>query len=80
MGKPNTLSCRADYRLGKRNNDNLTLLSLTIFHIHVLSGKYLEGDEHNILKEVRWSLQHDALEEPVAMAAYELCKEKIEAQ
>jgi hypothetical protein len=44
--------------------------------IFILSGARLEGDEHNILKEVRQSLQHDAQEEPVATAACELHKDK----
>jgi hypothetical protein len=35
------------------NNDNLTLLLLALFHIHVLSGTQLEGEECNILKDVK---------------------------
>jgi hypothetical protein len=56
MGQPNVLSHRADHRSGQGNNDNLTLLSLTLFRIHALSGTQLEDNEHNILKEVRQSL------------------------
>jgi hypothetical protein len=66
MGKPNTLSCRADHGSGQGNNNNLSLLSLTLFHIHALSGTQLEGNECNILRE----------EEPVVMAAQELNKDK----
>jgi hypothetical protein len=76
MGKPDALSHRAYHGSGQGDNDNLTLLLLTLFHIHVLSGMKLEGDKHNILKEVRQSLQHDVQEEPMAMAVYELCKDK----
>jgi hypothetical protein len=61
MRKPDALSHRADHGLGQGNNDNLTLLSLTLFRIHALSGVWLEGDECNILKEVQHSLQHDVL-------------------
>jgi hypothetical protein len=67
MGTPDTLSHR-DHRSGQGDNDNLTLLSPALFHIHTLSGVQLEGNECNILKEVHHSLQHDALEEPVATA------------
>jgi hypothetical protein len=53
MEKLDALLCRADHGSGQGNNDNLTLLMLTLFHIHVLSGTQLEGNEHNILREVR---------------------------
>jgi hypothetical protein len=76
MGKPDALSCRADHGSGQGNNDNLTLLSLTLFHIYVLSGTQLEGNEHSILKEVRQSLWQDAQDEPVVMAVWELSKDK----
>jgi hypothetical protein len=56
MGKPDVLSHRADHRSEQDNNDNLIFLSLTLIRIHVLSGTWLEGDERNILKEVRQSL------------------------
>jgi hypothetical protein len=39
-------------------------------------GVWLEGDEHNILKKVRQSLQHNMQEEPVVMVAHGLCKDK----
>jgi hypothetical protein len=65
-----------DVPLQQGNNDNLTLLLLTLFHIHVLSGVQLEGNKHNLLKEVRPSLQHDVQEEPMATAACKLYKDK----
>jgi hypothetical protein len=34
------------------------------------------SNEHNILKEVRQSLQHDVQEEPVVMVAHKLYKDK----
>jgi hypothetical protein len=76
MGKPDALSCRADHGSRQGDNNNLTLLSLTLFHIHALSGAQLEGNECNILRKVQQSLWHDALEEPVAMAVWELRKDK----
>jgi hypothetical protein len=76
MGKPDVLSRRADHRSGQGDNDNLTLLALELFRIHVLAGARLEGDEHDILQEVRRSLKDDVQEELVAKAARELLKDK----
>jgi hypothetical protein len=76
MGKPDALSRRADHGSGQGDNDNLTLLAPELFQIHVLAGVRLEGDEHNILREVRRSLKDDVREELVAKAARELRKDK----
>jgi hypothetical protein len=54
----------------------LTLLAPELFRIHVLAGVRLEGDECNILREVRRSLKDDVQEELVAKAARELRKDK----
>jgi hypothetical protein len=42
MGKPDALSRQADHGSGQGDNDNLTLLSHELFHIHTLSGVRLE--------------------------------------
>jgi hypothetical protein len=76
MGKPDALSRRADHRSGQGDNDNLTLLAPELFRIHALAGVRLEGDERNILREVRRSLKDDVQEESVAKAARELRKDK----
>jgi hypothetical protein len=76
MGKPDALSRRADHRSGQGDNDNLMLLTPELFQIHVLAGVRLEGDERNILREVRRSLKDDMQEESVAKAARELQKDK----
>jgi hypothetical protein len=76
MGKPDTLLCSTDHRSGQGDNNNLTLLSLALFCIHALSGIQLEDNECNIPREVIQSLQYDKLEEPVAMAAHKLHKDK----
>jgi hypothetical protein len=49
MGKPDTLSRRADHGSRQGDNDNLMLLSPELFWIHALAGVRLEGDERNIL-------------------------------
>jgi hypothetical protein len=72
MGKPDALSRRADHGSGQGDNDNLTLLSPEPFRIHALSGARLEGDEWNILWDIRRSLHNDTQEESVAKAGREL--------
>jgi hypothetical protein len=52
------------------------LLAPELFRIHALAGVRLEGDERNILREVRRSLKDDVQEESVAKAARELRKNK----
>jgi hypothetical protein len=76
MGKLDALSRRADHGSGQGDNNNLTLLAPELFCIHALAGVRLEGDERNILQEVRRSLKVDDQEESVAKAARELWKDK----
>jgi transposase InsO family protein len=75
MGKPDALSRQADHGSGQGDNDNLTLLAPELFRIHALAGVRLEGEERNILREVRRSLKVDNQEESVAKAARELRKD-----
>jgi transposase InsO family protein len=76
MGKPNALFRQADHGSGQGDNNNLILLAPELFWIYALTGVRLEGDERNILREVRRSLKDDAQEELVAKAARELRKDK----
>jgi hypothetical protein len=76
MGKPDTLSRQADHRSKQGDNNNLMLLAPELFRIHVLAGTRLEGEERNILHEVRHSLKDRVQEEAVAKAARELQKDK----
>jgi hypothetical protein len=76
MGKPDILFRQAYHGSGQGDNDNLTLLAQELFRIHVLAGARLEGDECNILREVRRSLRDDMQEESVVKAARELWKDK----
>jgi hypothetical protein len=76
MGKPDALSRRADHGSGQGDNNNLTLLAPELFRIHTLAGVRLEGEEHNILREVWCSLQDGMQEESVVKAARELQKDK----
>jgi hypothetical protein len=76
MGKPDALSRRADHGSGQGDNNNLTLLTPELFRIHALAGISLEGNERNILREVRRSLKDNMQEELVVKAARELRKDK----
>jgi hypothetical protein len=76
MGKPDALFRWADHGSRQRDNNNLTLLAPELFWIHVLAGARLEGNECNILQEVRHSLKDDVQEESVVKAARELRKDK----
>jgi hypothetical protein len=76
MGKPDALSRQADHGFRQGDNDNLMLLTPELFHIHTLAGVRLEGDERNILQEVRRSLKDTVQEESVVKAARELRKDK----
>jgi hypothetical protein len=76
MGKPDTLSRRADHGSGQGDNDNLTLLSPELFRIHVLAGARFQGNERNILREVWRSLKDGVQEESIVKVAKELRKDK----
>jgi hypothetical protein len=72
MGKPDTLSRRADHGSGQGDNNNLTLLAPELFRIHALAGTRPEGKERNMLWEVWRSLRDRVQEEAVAKVAREL--------
>jgi hypothetical protein len=55
MGKPDALSKWADHRSRQGDDNNLTLIAPELFWIHALAGTRLEGDKHNILREVQHS-------------------------
>jgi hypothetical protein len=76
MGKPDTLSRRADHGSGQGDNDNLMLLAPELCRIHALAGARFQGNERNILREVRHSLKGSVQEESIAKAARELQKDK----
>jgi hypothetical protein len=76
MGKPDALSRRANHGSGQVDNDNLTLLAPELFRIHALVGARFQGDEWNILQEVRHSLKDGVQEESIAKVARELRKDK----
>src|ERR1700733_1281847 len=76
MVQPDALSRRADHGSGREDNKDVTLLSLELFHIHVPAGLNIVGEEHDILREIRWSLRDDQQEEAVAKAATQLRQDR----
>jgi hypothetical protein len=76
MGKPDALSRRADHGSGQGGSGNLMLLAPELFWIHALAGIRLEGNQRNILQEVRHSLKDNMQEKSVVKAARELQKNK----
>ena len=52
MGKPNTLSGRADHGTGSNDNSNVTLLTPGFFAIRALEGLEVVREEQSILRDV----------------------------
>ena len=76
MGKPDALSRRADHGTGSGDNDNMVLLRPELFAIRALEGIALEGEEHEILREIRKGNREGHQEDSVAIAARDLRKGK----
>ena len=73
MGKPDTLSRRADHGEGLRSdNEDITLLLPDVFCIHAIAGLTITGEETSILHDIRHSTREANLKEPVAITAHEL--------
>ena len=69
IGKPDTLSRRADHRNGALDNENIVLLQLKFLAVHALE---LTGIEQKILSDIRKGNWNRDQEEPIAKAAREL--------
>jgi len=52
MGKPNTLSRRADHRNRASDNENIVLLQPEFLVVHALEGVELMGIEQKILSDI----------------------------
>ena len=73
MGKSDALSCRSDHR-SSTDNQNLTLLTPSLFAVRALEGLQLIGEERDILKEIKHRMQAEDQEEVIIMAVEELKK------
>jgi hypothetical protein len=79
MGKSDALSRRADHGTGVGDNSNVTLLRLEFFATHAiraLSGLSLEGEERDILQDIRKGNREGKQEDAVAKSAMELRRSK----
>jgi len=72
MGKLDALSRRPDHSKGTSDNEDVVLLRLELLAIRALEGVQLEGQEKDILREIRQGNQKGDQEEPVAKVVREL--------
>jgi len=72
MGKPDTLSRRADHGNGASDNENIVLLRPEFLAVHALEGVELTGVEQKILSNICKGNRNGDQEEPIARAAREL--------
>jgi len=79
MGKPDTLSRRADHRNRALDNENIVLLQLEFLAVRALEGVELIGIEQKILSDIRKRNRNRDQEEPIAKAARELWSSANEA-
>ena len=79
MGKSDALSRRADHGSGVGDNSNVTLLGPEFFATHAiraLSGLSLEGEERDILRDIRKGNREGKQEDAVVKSAMELRRSK----
>ena len=72
MGKPDTLSRRANHRNGTSDNENIVLLRPESLVVHALKGVQLIGKEQKILSSIHKGNHNGDQEESIAKAAREL--------
>jgi len=72
MGKPDTLSRRADHGNGASDNENVVLLRPEFLAVRALEGVELTGVKQKILSDIRRGNRNGDQEEPIAKAAREL--------
>jgi hypothetical protein len=74
MGKPDALSRCADHGDGSGDNKDITLLHPELFVICALEGLTVEGEEWDIIRDIRCRNRTGAQEDAVAAAAQALKK------
>lgn len=65
MGKLDALSWRADHGSDAGDNKNIVLLEPKLFEIRALTGLKIDGDEAEIVKDIRDSIEGGDLEKAV---------------
>ena len=79
MGKPDTLSRRADHGNGASDNENIVLLRPEFLAVCALEGVELTDVEQKILSDIHKGNRNGDQEEPIAKAARELWNSTNEA-
>ena len=79
MGKSDALSWRSDHGSGSYDNQNLTLLALSLFAIRALEGLQVVGEEKDILKKIRHGMEMEDQEEVAVKAIKELKKSPMKS-
>src|SRR5262245_38812989 len=74
MGKPDALSRRSDHGDWKQDNSDMVLLKPDLFVVRALEGLSVEGEEKEIVKEIRRRNREGEAEIQVAAAVRELKK------
>lgn len=69
MGKLDALSQRPDHGDGSKDNENIILLKLELFVVRALEALVVEGEEKEIMKEIRRQNGSGEQDEAVAVAA-----------
>ncbi|KAG5732707.1 hypothetical protein E4T56_gene16829 [Termitomyces sp. T112] len=72
MGRPDTLSQRADHSIREGDNSNIVLLYPELFAIQAIKGIAVEGAEADIFQDIWWGNWDGQQEELVARAAQTL--------
>ena len=76
MGKSDTLSRRPDHGTGSVDNSNIVLLKPELFAIRALEGLSVEGEEKDVLKEIRMKVKEGLVEDSVVVMVKGLWKSK----
>jgi hypothetical protein len=79
MGKTDALSRREDHGSGNSDNRDITLLRPEMFNIRALEGITAEGEEREVLRDIRRGMKDVELEQAVAKAAEELKKTNVKS-
>lgn len=74
MGKLDALSRRTDHSDGHEDNKDIVLLHPSLFTIRALKGLAIEGEEHDILHNIRKGNHEGACKDAVTRTAQELKK------
>ena len=79
MGKADALSRRADHGTGAGDNDNIVLLRPDVFAVRAMEGVTFEGEEREVVQDIRQGIQDGKHDDAVAVVVQELLKSKAKS-